>query len=64
MNYPYFDQLVSKIYPSELELNNTNPLDVIASLLDLNISIINNTKVTKIYDKRDDFNLILLIIHI
>jgi hypothetical protein len=24
MNNPYFDQLVSKIYPSELKLNKTN----------------------------------------
>jgi hypothetical protein len=56
MNNPYFDQMVSKIYPSELQLNKTNFSDVITSFLDLNISIINNTIVTKIYDKRDDFD--------
>jgi hypothetical protein len=58
MNNPYFYQLVSKIlvYPSELKLNKTNSSDVITSFLDLNISFINNTIVTKIYDKRDDFD--------
>jgi hypothetical protein len=60
MNNTYFDQLVSKIYPSELKLNKTNSSDVLHLCLDLNISIINNTIVTKIYDKRDyfDFNIV------
>jgi hypothetical protein len=48
--------LVSKIYSTELKLNKTNSSDVITSFLDLNISIINNTIVTKIYDERDDFD--------
>jgi hypothetical protein len=56
MTNPYFDQLVSKIYPSELKLNKTNSSDVITSFIDLNISIIKNTLVTKIYEKRDDFD--------
>jgi hypothetical protein len=60
MNNPYFDHLASNIYPSELKLNKTNSSDVITPFLDLNISIINNTIVTKIYDKRDDsdFNIV------
>jgi hypothetical protein len=49
-------QLVSKIYPSELELNKTNSSDVITSFSDLSISSIYNTILTKIYDQRDDFD--------
>jgi hypothetical protein len=35
MNNPYSDQLVSKIYHSELKLNKTNSSDVLTSFLDL-----------------------------
>ena len=45
----YFDQMVDRIYPTELQLNRAN------SFLDLNLRISNVTVSTKIYDKRDDF---------
>ena len=41
INNVYFDTMVSQIYPSELQLNKANTSDVS----------------TKIYDKRDDFDL-------
>ena len=52
----YFDNMVSQLYPSELQLNNTNTSDTEAAILDLHLSISNDIVSTKIYDKRDDFN--------
>ena len=49
----YFEQIVNRIYPAELQLNKTYSSDTEAPLLDLNLSISNSTK---IYDKRDDFD--------
>ena len=53
---PYFAQMVSQIYPTELQLNMANPSDTEAPFLDLDLSIANGIVSTKIYDKRDDFN--------
>ena len=53
--------MVNRLYPAELQLNKANSSDTEAPFLDLNISISNGTVSTKIYDKRDDFDLILLI---
>ena len=53
---PYFEQMVSQIYPTELQLNKANSSDTEASFLDLNLSITNGIVSSKIYDKRDDFN--------
>lgn len=53
---PYFDNLVSSIYPIELQLNKTNSSDVSAPFLDLALSINDNIISSKIYDKRDDFD--------
>ena len=50
----YFDNMVSQIYPSELQLNKTS--DTKATFLDLHLSISNDIVTTKIYDKRDDFD--------
>ena len=47
----YFDQMVDRIYPTELQLNRANSSDTEAPFLDLNLCISN------IYDKRDDFDL-------
>ena len=47
--------MVDRIYPAELQLNNANSSDIEAPFLDLNICVSNGT-VTKIYDKRDDFD--------
>ena len=51
----YFDNMVSQIYPSELQLNKANTSDTKAAFLDLHLSISNDFVSTKIYDKRDDF---------
>ena len=51
----YFDQMVDRIYPTELQLNRANSSDTDAPILDLNLCISNGTVSTKIYDKRDDF---------
>ena len=52
----YFDQMVDRIYPTELQLNRANSSDTEASFSDLNLCISNGTVSTKIYDKRDDFD--------
>ena len=52
--YVYFDNMVSQIYPSELQLNKANTSDIEAAFLDLHLSIFNDIVSTKIYDKRDD----------
>ena len=52
----YFDQMVDRIYPTELQLNRANSSDTEAPFLDLNLCISNDTVSTKIYDKRDDFD--------
>ena len=54
INNVYFDNIVSQIYPSELQLNTTNTSDTEAAFLDLHLSIPNNIVSTKNYDKRDD----------
>ena len=54
----YFDQMVDRIYPTELQLNRANSSDTEAPFLDLNLCIFNGTVSTKIYDKRDDFDIV------
>ena len=56
INNVYFDNMVSQIYPSELQLNKTNTSDTVAAFLDLHLSIFDDIVYTKIYDKRDDFD--------
>ena len=46
----YFKNMVSQIYPSELQFNTE------AAFLDLHLSISNDIVSTKIYDKSDDFD--------
>ena len=53
-NNVYFDNMVSQVYPSELQLNKANTSDIEAAFLDLYLSICNDIVFTKIYDKRDD----------
>ena len=55
-NNVYFDNMVSKIYPSELQFNKANTSDTEAAFLDLYLSISNYIVCTKIHDKRDDFD--------
>ena len=52
----YFENMVSQIYPSELQLNKANTSDKEASFLDLHLSISNDIVSTTIYDKRGDFD--------
>ena len=54
----FFDCMVNRIYPSELQINKTNVSDTEASFMDLHLSISDGFGFvkTKIYDKRDDFD--------
>ena len=52
----FFDSMVNRIYPSELQLNKANVSDTEASFLDLHLSDVFFK--TKIYDKRDDFDIV------
>ena len=47
----YFDQMVDRIYPTELQLDKANSSDTEAPFLDFNLCISNGTVSTKIYDK-------------
>ena len=51
INNVYFDNMVSQIYPLELQLNKANTSDTEAAFLDLHLSISNDIVSTKIYDK-------------
>ena len=53
---PYFEGMVNRIYPPELQLNKANTSDTEAPFLDLRLSISNGFVSSKIYDKRDDFD--------
>ena len=52
----YFEGMVNRIYPPELQLNKANTSDTEAPFLDLHLSISNGFVSSKIYDKRDDFD--------
>ena len=52
----YFEQMIYRIYPAELQLNKAYSSDTEAPFLDLNLSVSNGTVSTKIYDKRGDFD--------
>ena len=56
INNLYFDNMVSQIYHSELQLNKVNTSDTEASFKDLYLSIYNDIVSTKIYEKRVDFD--------
>ena len=58
INNVYFDNMVSQIYPSDLKLIKANSSDTEATFLDLHLSISNDNVSTKIYDKRDDFDIV------
>ena len=53
---PYFEGMVNRIYPLELQLNKANTSDTEAPFFDLHLSISNGFSSSKIYDKRDDFD--------
>ena len=51
----FFDNMVNRIYPSEVQLNKANVSVTVTSFLDLHLSISDGFVKTRIYDKRDDF---------
>ena len=53
---PYFEGMVNRIYPPELQLNKSNTTDTDAPFLDLHLSISNGFVSSKINYKRDDFD--------
>ena len=53
----FFDSMVNRICPSELQLNKANVSYTEASFLDLHLSISDGFVRPKINDKRDDFDL-------
>ena len=53
---PYFEGMVKRNYPPELQLNKANTSDTEAPFLDLHLSISNGFVSSKIYDKRDDID--------
>ena len=48
--------MVHNIYRSELRLIKANNSDLVVSFLDLHLSVVNGKIISKIYDKREDFN--------
>ena len=56
INNVHFNNIVSQIYPSELQLNKANTSETEAAFLDLHLSIFNDIVSTKIYDKREHFD--------
>ena len=55
---PYFEGMVNRIYPPELQLHKANTSDTEAPFLDLHLPISNGFVSSKIYDKRDDFDIV------
>ena len=55
----YFKGMVNQIYQPELQLNKAITLDTEALFLDLHLSISNGFVPSKIYDKRDDFDIVI-----
>ena len=53
--------MVGQIYPTELQLNKAISSDTGTPFLDLNLSITNGIVSSKIYDKQDDFNFVIVI---
>ena len=53
---PYFEGMVSRFYPPELQLNKAHTSDTENPFLDLHLSISNGFVSFKIYDKGDDFD--------
>ena len=58
----YFEHMVDRIYPAELQSNKANSSDTEAPFFNLNLSISNGSVSTKINEKRDDFDFNILLI--
>ena len=61
INNVYFDNMISQINPSELQLNKANTYGTEAAFLDLHLSFSNDIVSTKIYDTREgiDFEIVI-----
>ena len=57
---PYFEGMGKQIYPPELQLNKANNTDTEAPFLDLHLYIANVFISSKIYDKREDFDFVIV----
>ena len=55
---PCFRCMVGRIYPPDLQLNKANASETRAPFLDLHLSISIGFVSSKIYDKRDDFDIV------
>ena len=53
-------RMVSQIYPPELQFNKANTTDTEAPFLDLHLSIANGFVTSKVYNKRDDFDFVIV----
>ena len=53
---PYFEGMVTQIYPTELQLDKANFTDTEAIFLDLHLSISSGFVSSKHYDRRDYFD--------
>ena len=60
INNVSFDRMVSRIYPSELQLNKAYTSDSKDTFFDLYLSISNEIVSTKIYDKRGNFDFVIV----
>ena len=56
---PDFEGMVNQIYPLELQLNRVKTSDTEAPFLDLHLSIAYGFVSSIIYDKRDDFAILI-----
>ena len=54
----FFDNMVNHIYRSELQLNKANVSDTEASFLDFHLSILDGFVRTKMFNKREDFDIV------
>ena len=54
----FFDSMVNHIFLTELQLNKAYVLDTQPSFLDLHLSISDGFANTKIFDRRDDFDIV------
>ena len=52
----YFEGMVNRIYPPEVQLNKAYTSDTEVPCLDLHLSVANGFVSSKIYDKRDDLD--------
>ena len=53
--------LIILIKNTELQLNKSNSFDTEAPFLDFNLSLTNNTIISKLYDKRGEFEIVNLL---